>query len=74
MIIVPCQSIHSFFMAFPIDVAFVDKSWRIIDIINAMPPWRASRHYFKARAVIELPAGTLAATGTQVGDLLDIDW
>ena len=74
MLIVPCQSIHTFFMAFPIDVAFLDASWRVIHIIHAMPTWRASRHFFKARAVLEVPADTLAATGTQVGDLLDFEW
>jgi hypothetical protein len=74
MIIIPCQSIHTFFMTFPIDVAFLDSSWRVLHMIEAMPAWRASRHFFKARAVLEMPAGTLMKTGTQVGDVLDIEW
>ena len=70
MLISPCQSIHTFFMSFPIDVAFLDRDLRIVRIIPSMPPWRLSPHLFKAHSVMELPAGALAATGTSVGDEL----
>lgn len=73
MLITSCQSIHTFFMAFPIDVAFVNSAWQVVHVIYAMPAWRASGHYFKARAVLELPAGTLMRTGTQAGDMLDVE-
>lgn len=72
MLIVPCQSIHTFFMSFPIDVAFLDKENRIIHMIPAMPRGRLSPHLFRSHAVLELPAGALAATGTQVNDVLVI--
>ena len=70
MLISPCQSIHTFFMSFPIDVAFLNREMRIVHIIPSMPPWRLSPHLFKARSVLELPAGALAATGSSVGDEL----
>lgn len=70
MHIVPCNSIHTFFMRIPIDVAFLDRQGLIVKQIPAMPPWRVSSVYFKAHSVLELPAGTLAASGTQEGDRL----
>ena len=70
MLISPCQSIHTFFMSFPIDVAFLNRDLKIVHIIPSMPAWRLSPHLFKAHSVLELPAGALAATGSSVGDEL----
>ncbi len=70
MHISPCNSIHTFFMRIPIDVAFLDPQGVIVKQILAMPPWRVSSIYFKAHSVLELPAGTLAASETQEGDQL----
>jgi uncharacterized membrane protein (UPF0127 family) len=70
MLISPCQSIHTFFMSFPIDVAFLNRDLRIVYIIPSMPPWRLSPHLFKAHSTLELWAGALAATGSNVGDEL----
>lgn len=67
----PCNSIHTFFMRIPIDVVFLDRELRVVRAIPAMVPWRASSIYRKARTVLELPAGTLAASGTSEGDQLD---
>lgn len=68
--IVPCNSIHTFFMRIPIDVAFLDKDLRIVKVMPAMPPWRASSIYFSAKSVLELPAGVFAGSGTVEGDEL----
>jgi hypothetical protein len=73
MHIAPCNSIHTFFMRIPIDVAFLDPEGLIIKQIRAMPPWRVSSVYFKAHSVLELPAGTLAASETQEGDRLSFE-
>ncbi|MDY7228740.1 DUF192 domain-containing protein [Hyalangium rubrum] len=70
MHIVPCNSIHTFFMRIPIDVVFLDPEGRIVKQIPAMPAWRMSSVYFKAHSVLELPAGTLEASQTQEGDRL----
>lgn len=69
----PCNSIHTFFMRIPIDVAFLDPSGVIVKQFSALPPWRATALYRKARTVLELPAGTLTASGTQEGDQLDFE-
>jgi len=73
MHIAPCNSIHTFFMRIPIDVAFLDKDGLIVKQIPAMPPWRISSVYRKAHSVLELPAGTLSASQTQEGDRLSFE-
>ncbi len=72
LLLVPCQSVHTLGMRFPIDVVFLDKERRVLHIIEGMKPWRISRHLPKARSVLELPAGTIAATGTRCGDVIQI--
>ncbi|AKU91824.1 DUF192 domain-containing protein [Vulgatibacter incomptus] len=66
--IVPCNSIHTFFMRFPIDVLFLDAHGKAIRALQDIPPWRATRIHLAARTVLELPAGTLRSTGTLAGD------
>jgi uncharacterized membrane protein (UPF0127 family) len=73
LLIVPCNSIHTFFMRIAIDVAFLDRDRRIIRLYRALPPWRATPVYFKARWVLELPAGVLAGSGTEEGDELGFE-
>jgi uncharacterized membrane protein (UPF0127 family) len=57
----PCNSIHMFFMRFPIDAVFVDREGRVKRVLEGLRPWRVSPIVFGARAVIELPAGTVRA-------------
>jgi len=66
--ILPCNSIHSFFMRFAIDVAFLDKQGKILHMLHAFPPWRLGPVVWGARSVLELRAGTLEFLKTQMGD------
>lgn len=68
--IVPCNSIHTFFMRIPIDALFLDRDGVIVKALEALPPWRVTGVYFSARSVLELPAGTVAGSGTREGDRL----
>jgi uncharacterized protein len=70
LVIRPCNSIHTFFMRFDIDVAFLAKDGRVVRVIPAMKPWRATRVYPSAAMAVELPSQTLARTGTREGDVL----
>ena len=73
LIIEPCNSIHTFFMRFSIDVLFVDKENKVIAAISALASFRLSPIYFKAALVVELPTGTIQATSTQINDLLTLE-
>ena len=69
LVIAPSNAIHTFFMRFSIDVAFVSKDGRIVKVRAAVPPWRIAGA-LGAYAVVELPAGTLERTETRRGDRL----
>jgi uncharacterized membrane protein (UPF0127 family) len=70
--IAPCTSIHTFFMKFPIDAAFLRRDGLLLRAIGDLRPWRATRVYPAAAMVLELPAGTLERTSTREGDVLDL--
>jgi uncharacterized membrane protein (UPF0127 family) len=66
----PCASIHTLFMRFEIDAVFLDGRGRVVRALAGLRPWRATRFHLRAKQVVELPAGTLARTGTREGDEL----
>jgi uncharacterized membrane protein (UPF0127 family) len=67
--ITPCESVHTFFMKFAIDLVYLDRKKRVRKVRHAVPPWRISG-CLAAHSVLELPAGAAAASGTQPGDQL----
>lgn len=71
LLLAPTTAIHTFFMRFPIDVAFVAKDGRIVKIHSPLVPWRMAGA-FRAYAVVEMPAGSLTRSGTTLGHRLDI--
>jgi hypothetical protein len=68
--IVPCRSVHTLGMRYPIDVAFIDARGVVVGILEGLPPNRVGRVFREARGALELPSGILAATGTVPGDRL----
>lgn len=72
IIIEPCSAVHSFFMHFAIDIVHVASDGRVLRTTEAMRPWRIGPIVRGSRWVLELPAGTLAGTKTQVGDRLHV--
>ncbi len=67
----PSQGIHTIGMAFPIDVAYLDREYRILRLYHQLAPYRIAAVSLRARSILELPAGTLSRTGTAVGDKLE---
>ena len=70
LVLEPCRSIHTFFMRFPIDVVFYDKEQRVVAVRENLAPYRLTSVVWRARGVVELPAGTVLASKTKVGDQL----
>ena len=71
LIIAPSNSVHTFFMKFPIDLAFVSRNGRVLKVCHGVPAWRIAGA-LRAFGVIELPAGALASSDTKAGDQLVI--
>jgi uncharacterized membrane protein (UPF0127 family) len=56
-------------MKFPIDIAFLSRKRKVLKIRANMVRGRIAMSLL-AHSVLELPAGTLAETGTAAGDQL----
>ena len=72
MLIAPTNAIHTFFMKFAIDVAFVRRDGHIVKIRAAMPAWRMSAAW-GGYAVVEMAAGSFERAGMLAGDHLAIE-
>jgi uncharacterized membrane protein (UPF0127 family) len=70
--IVPCPSIHMFFMRFAIDAVFIDKDGYVVRVHERLRPWRMARGGKHAHSVLELPAGRASFFNIRVGDRLSI--
>jgi len=68
--IAPCESVHTFFMRFAIDLVYLDRNQKIRKVRSEVGPWRMSACW-SAHSVLELPAGTIVATRTECGDSLE---
>jgi uncharacterized membrane protein (UPF0127 family) len=69
LLLSPCKAVHTVGMRFAIDVVFIDGDGRTVRVVPALPPWRIAMSA-RAKAVIELAAGTAKTSDIQVGDLL----
>ena len=69
--ITPCESVHTFFMKFAIDLIYIDRKRRVRGVVRALRPWRFSI-CLPAHSVLELPPGTIDRTNTQKGDQVQL--
>jgi uncharacterized protein len=67
--IMPCEAVHTFGMKMPLDLVFLDRSYRVRKIRRGIGPNRISL-CLSASSVVELSAGALSESGTQVNDTL----
>lgn len=67
----PAGSVHTAFMRFTIDVVFLDRELRVVQIDRSVPPWRAASKR-GAKAVVELAGGECSRRDLQVGDALQL--
>jgi len=68
----PSSGVHTFGMAFGIDVVGLDRDLKIIKLWRCLPPFRVTSVSLKLRSVIELPCGVIAQSQMQIGDQLQI--
>jgi uncharacterized protein len=65
--IVPSRGVHTWGMRFTIDVLALDEAGTVIDCVSNLRPWRVRLPRRGTAGVLELPAGTLAASRTGIG-------
>ena len=69
IILLPCFSVHTAFMKFPIDVVFIDREGTIVRVVRDLPPWRMAAAW-RAHGVVEFAAGSPFTRDIQTGDRL----
>jgi uncharacterized membrane protein (UPF0127 family) len=68
--VVPSRGIHTFGLSFHIDVIYLDSQCQVLHLIEHLGPLRIAPLRFGCASVLELPAGSIYKSGTQVGDRL----
>ena len=66
----PCQAVHMLGMRFPLDVAFRDANGAVVAVYHALAPGARTSWHRAAATALELPAGTLQSSETDVGDTI----
>lgn len=63
-----CSAVHTLGMRVVLDALYLDARGQVVRALPDLPPWRFGPVVWHSAIVIELPSGTIARTGTQVGD------
>ena len=66
--LVPCEWVHMFGMKFPIDIVVLDKKDVVVGVQERLKPGGIGKFFWGAHSTLELPVGTLEASGTVKGD------
>lgn len=70
LLLVPCNSVHTCFMRFPVDVVFLDRVGVVLAIHRNVVPWRVAFGPRRGHATLELPGG---ACTLQTGETLRLE-
>ena len=65
--IVPSRGVHTWGMKFAIDLVALDESGTVVDCVTALKPWRIRLPRRGTAGVLELAAGAVTDSGTQLG-------
>lgn len=71
--IVPSRGVHTCGMRFAIDVVALDRRGVVVDVVTDLRPWRIRLPRPGTLGVLELPAGTVRATRTGLGQRITFE-
>ncbi len=69
--LVPCNAIQTIGMKHVIDAIFLDREGRVVRICENVRPGRFTWWIWRAHSTLELPAGVVCSSETQIGDLVE---
>ena len=69
--IAPCRAVHTYFMKYAIDVLHLDASFTVVGMEIRLPPGKVGGAIRGTVSVVELPAGSLEHTRTQIGQKVE---
>jgi uncharacterized membrane protein (UPF0127 family) len=67
----PANSVHTFRMRIPIDVAYLDRDLNVI-AVHTMKPWRLGLPRLRSRHVLESEAGAMRGWGLGAGARVEV--
>lgn len=67
-----CNSIHTFFMKYPIDVVFLNRDLQVKEVRKQIEPNRVLLPIWGASSVVELKAGVAEQLQIRKGDTLHV--
>ncbi len=73
LLIVPSSGVHTFGMLFPIDVIALDRKMRVRGVWERVGAFRLAGLSWKTHSILELPAGTISESRTEVNDQLTLN-
>jgi len=68
----PSSGVHTFGMAFRIDVVGLDRDLKVIKLWRCLAPFRVTAVSLKMKSVLELPCGSISKAELQLGDQVQI--
>ncbi|MER7773964.1 DUF192 domain-containing protein [Streptomyces sp. NPDC096191] len=71
MLLTPASGVHTFRMRMPIDVAYLDRRFRVI-AVRTMRPGRLGLPRVRSRHVLEAEAGVMAGWGVRAGARVEV--
>ncbi|MDD5697252.1 MAG: DUF192 domain-containing protein [Victivallaceae bacterium] len=72
MVFERCNNIHTLFMGQNIDVIFLDADRKVVGLRRGLVRWLPWVRCAKAVTTIELPAGLIDYSGTEVGHVINV--
>ncbi len=72
LFITPCRGVHTWFMRFSIDIVALNEEGVVVDAVSDLGPWRIRLPRPGGVNVLELPAGSLSRSNTQVGHRIEM--
>jgi len=71
LVLEPCRQVHTIGMRFPLDVAFCDRTGRVLHVAS-LKPFRISRVVWRARFAVEAESGAFERWKLAPGDVLRV--
>jgi len=65
-----CNSVHTFFMRFSIDVIRLDAHGMVIDVVSGLKPWRMLAPSMKVKHMVEMSSQRSKELGITTGEKL----
>lgn len=73
LLIPHCNSVHTCFMRYALDLVYLDESGRVVKLAPNMSPWRMAWGGSKACHTLEMAAGGIDHHGIKLGDAMAIE-